>query len=96
MTVSRAWWRDRGSRDWPNIFGQFVDPADQDLAKIPYVRSTLQMDAPIPMDDLPAAPDRPRADLPEIAHRALVILVRELDALLSPVVTHLDRGISGT
>ncbi|GII93936.1 hypothetical protein [Sinosporangium siamense] len=93
LTVSRQWWRDRGWRDWPEIFGQFVEPARQDLAKVPYLRTVLHMDAPIPLDGLPPAPEVPGPDLAETAHRALVVLARELNALLGPVVEQLDAGV---
>ncbi|MEV4460920.1 hypothetical protein ACWEQG_26405 [Microbispora sp. NPDC004025] len=91
LTVSRDWWRDRGWRGWPEIFGQFVEPAEQDLAKVPHLRPTLLVDAPVPLEDLPAAPDGPAHDLAETAHRALTVLVRELNDLLAPVIAHLEQ-----
>lgn len=93
LTVSRDWWRDRGWRGWPEIFGQFVEPAEQDLAKVPHLRPTLLVDAPVPLEDLPATPDEPTRDLAETAHRALVVLVRELNDILAPIVTQLEQGL---
>ncbi|MEO3781979.1 hypothetical protein ABGB12_01510 [Actinocorallia sp. B10E7] len=90
LTASRRWWRDRGWRDWPKIFGHFVEPAEQDLAKVPYLRTVLRMDAPLPLADLPPAPEEPRPDLPGTAHRALVVVTRELNALLDPILAQLD------
>jgi len=90
LTWSRDWWRDRGWRDWPEVFGQFVEPAEQDLAKIPYVRATLRIDAPVPLDDLPAAPDGPGEDVEGTARRAVIVLVRELNELISPIVRQLE------
>ncbi|MFE9692490.1 hypothetical protein [Micromonospora sp. NPDC005806] len=58
LTWSRQWQRDRGWRDWPEVFGQFVTPADRDVTHTPHLRGTLQMKASLPLDDLPPAPDR--------------------------------------
>ncbi len=57
LTWSRQWWRDRGWRDWPQMFGQFVVPTEQDVARGPYLRATLIVEAPFPLDGLPAAPE---------------------------------------
>lgn len=91
LTWSRDWWRDRGWLDWPEVFGQFVEPAEQDLAKIPYVRATLRIDAPVPLEDLPAAPDGPGEDVEGTARRAVIVLVRELNELISPIVRQLEE-----
>jgi hypothetical protein len=90
LTASRAWWRDRGWQGWPEVFGQFVEPAARDVTKIPYVRPVLLVDVPIPLDDLPATPDGPVPGLPETATRALTVLVRELDALIAPILDQLE------
>ncbi|MEU6415643.1 hypothetical protein [Microbispora sp. NPDC046933] len=92
LTASRAWWRDRGWQGWPEIFGQYVEPAEQDLTKIPFVRPVLLVDAPLPLDDLPPAPEWPAEDLAELAHRALLVLVRELNRLIAPVITQIENG----
>ncbi|KAA9373158.1 hypothetical protein F5972_36450 [Microbispora cellulosiformans] len=96
LTASRAWWRDRGWEGWPEVFGQYVEPAERDLTKIPFVRPVLLVDAPLPLDDLPPAPDGPAEDLPELAHRALVVLVRELNRLIGPMIAQIESlGRSG-
>ena len=41
LTVSKAWWHDRGWQEWPQIFGQYVEPAQKDLAKHPFIRPAL-------------------------------------------------------
>lgn len=92
LTVSRDWGQDRGWQGWPEIFGQFVEPAEQDLAKAPHLRATLRVDAPLPLERLPAAPDVPDERLPDSAHRALVVLVSELNDLLGPVISRLESG----
>ncbi|MDL4776366.1 MULTISPECIES: hypothetical protein [Thermomonosporaceae] len=91
LTVSRTWWRDRGWQGWPEVFGQFVEPAEQDLAKAPHLRASLEMDAPVPLGRLPAAPDGLDGTLEETAHRALVVLVGELNELLAPIIAQLER-----
>lgn len=90
LTVSRTWWRDRGWHGWPEVFGQFVVPAEEDLTKIPYVRPVLLVDAPLPLDDLPPAPEGPGDEAAEAARRAIVVLVRELNALVGPILDQLD------
>jgi hypothetical protein len=95
LTVSRDWWQDRGWQGWPKVLGQVVDPTDQDLAKAPYLRTTVQVDAPVPLERLPAAPETPAGprrpdEVAETAHRALVVLVAELNALLTPIIARLD------
>ena len=86
---SKTWWRDQGWQEWPEIFGQFVTPSQADLAKIPYVRPVLLIDVPVPLDDLPPTPDAPGDDFPAAAHRALLVLVRELNRLVAPLITQL-------
>jgi hypothetical protein len=90
LTSSRTWWHDRGWRDWPETFGQFLQPADQELAKNAHLRASLLAEAPIPFDELPAAPEGPDADIAELARRAVIVLTRELNDLLAPVVQRLD------
>ncbi|RCG32755.1 hypothetical protein DQ384_04575 [Sphaerisporangium album] len=92
LTASREWWRDRGWREWPQTFGQFLDPTDQDLSRSPYLRPTLVIDAPIPLNALPPAPGGPAETLPETAHLAVTALVRELNALLTPIIRRLETA----
>jgi hypothetical protein len=89
LSRSKTWWRDQGWQGWPEIFGQFVTPSQADLAKVPYVRPVLLVDVPVPLDDLPPTPEAPGDDLPETAHRALLVLVRELDSLVAPLISQL-------
>lgn len=90
LQASKTWWRDNGWREWPDFFGQFVTPAKADLAKIPFVRPVLLVDVPLPLDDLPSTPDGPEQRFAETAHRALLVMVRELNRLVAPLVTQLD------
>jgi hypothetical protein len=91
LTVSRQWWRDRGWRDWPQTFGQYLEPTDRDLTRSPFLRTTLLVDAPIPLDALPPAPAAPAQDLPDIAHLAVTVLVKELNELLGPIIRQLEQ-----
>jgi hypothetical protein len=90
LSRSKAWWRDQDWQEWPEIFGQFVTPSQADLSKIPYVRPVLLVDVPVPLDDLPPTPEAAGPDLAETAHRALLVLVRELDRLVAPLLSQLD------
>jgi hypothetical protein len=90
LSVSKAWWHDRGWQEWPQVFGQFVEPAQRDLAKYPFIRPVLHMDVPVPLDNLPATPDGPDDTLAATAQRALSCIVRELNRFLAPVVAQLE------
>ncbi len=90
LTMSRAWWRDQGWRDWPEMFGQFVQPSAQDLSKSPHLRASLLAEVPVPLGGLPAAPDSPRRGVEETARRAVAVLVRELNEFLTPVIRQLE------
>ncbi len=92
LTVTREWWRDRGWRDWPQTFGQFLEPTDRDLTRSPFLRTTLLVDAPIPFGSLPPAPEAPSGRLPETARLAVAVLVKELNALLDPVIRRLETA----
>lgn len=93
LTWTREWCRDRGWRGWPELFGQYVPPSEQDLTRSPHLRATLLVQAPIPLDDLPAAPSGPNDELAQTARRALKALIRELNALLTPMIGQLDAGV---
>jgi hypothetical protein len=94
LTASRAWWRDRGWRGWPELFGQFVQPTARDLSHNPHLRATLLVEAPLPLDGLPAAPDPDAdpADVAAAAQRAVTVLVRGLSDLVGPVLQHLETS----
>ena len=92
LTWSRQWQRDRGWRDWPQMFGQYVTPTDQDLTRSPHVRALLQVEGPVPLGDLPPAPDGPDDAVVPAARRAVAVLVRELDDLLAPMIGQLETG----
>ncbi|GGK88688.1 hypothetical protein [Mangrovihabitans endophyticus] len=94
LTWSRQWERDRGWREWPQTFGQYVDPTDRDLTRNPHLRASLRIQAPVRLDDLPPAPDGPDTDDVEAtARRAVVVLVRELNDITDPVVDQLGTDI---
>lgn len=92
LTTTRAWWRDRGWRGWPELFGQFVQPSDQDLSRNPHLRATLLVEAPLPLDGLPATPEPGTGpdDVAAAAERAVAVLVRDLSDLVGPVLQQLD------
>jgi hypothetical protein len=94
LTWSRQWGRDRGWRDWPQLFGQYVAPSEQDLTRSPHLRASLLVQAPVRLDDLPPAPEGPDSnDVEQLAHRAVTVLVRELNELLNPIVDQLEADI---
>jgi hypothetical protein len=88
---NRSWWRDRGWRGWPELFGQYVDPTHQDVAKSPYLRGTIRVDAPVALAGLPMPPDDPD-EVQAAAQRAIVVLVRDLNDLIGPVIDQLDHA----
>ncbi len=88
LTASRTWWRDRGWRGWPELFGQFVQPSAQDLARHPHLRGTLLLETPLPLDGLPTPTEDRHVDA--AAERAVAVLVRHLDDVVRPVVEQLD------
>jgi hypothetical protein len=90
LTASRQWWRDRGWRDWPQTFGQYLEPTDQDLTHTPFLRTALLVDAPIPLGALPPAPAGPSETLAAIAGLAVGALVKELNELLNPIIRQLE------
>jgi hypothetical protein len=96
LTWSREWWRDRGWQDWPQTFGQYVVPTERDIAARPYLRTSLTVEAPLPLGGLPQAPASPDVRdevVVQAAQHAVTVLVRELNALLTPVVRQLDEGV---
>jgi len=96
LTWSKQWARDRGWRDWPQVFGQYVLPTPRDIAASPHLRASLNVEAPLPLEGLPVPPDEPDERRVEaLAQRAVTVLVRALDDLLHPLVTQLDGEISG-
>jgi hypothetical protein len=92
LTASREWWRDRGWRDWPQTFGQYLEPSHQDLTRSPFLRTTLLIDAPIPLGALPPAPAGPSDTLADTARLAVAALVKELNELLNPIIRRLETA----
>jgi hypothetical protein len=90
LAASQVWGQDRGWRGWPETFGQFLAPSQEELSRIPFVRPVLLVDAPLSLADLPPAPDAPGPGLPALAAHAVGVLVRELNDLLGPMVARLD------
>jgi hypothetical protein len=93
LTWTKQWVRDRGWRDWPQLFGQYVAPSDQDVTRSPHLRASLRVQAPVPVDDLPRAPEGPDDDVVHAARRAVTVLVRELNELLTPMIDQLETGV---
>lgn len=93
LTWTKEWWRDRGWRDWPQLFGQYVSPSERDLTRSPHLRALLLVEAPVRLDDLPAAPDGPDGALERTARRAVTVLVRELNELLTSMIGQLEAGV---
>jgi hypothetical protein len=88
----RAWCRDRGWRDWPQLFGQYAPPSERDLTLAPHLRASLLVQAPVPLDRLSPAPAGPADDAPATARLAVAAVVRELNDLLAPVISQLERA----
>lgn len=89
---SQAWTQDRGWRGWPETFGQFLAPSQEELSRVPHLRSTLTAEAPLSFAELPKLPDSPGPELPDLAERTVSVLVRELNDLLAPMVTQLGEA----
>ncbi|SHN43456.1 hypothetical protein [Cryptosporangium aurantiacum] len=79
-------------RGWANTFGQFVAPTDHDLARGPFLRASVLVEAPLPLAGLPDAPEGPVEGFEEDADRAVGVLVRAMDRLLAPVVAGLESS----
>jgi hypothetical protein len=90
LTRARQWTRDRGWRNWPQLFGQYVIPTERDLARVPHLRAQLTVEAPIPIDDLPCTPEHRDDRVEHAARHAVVVIVRELNELLGPMLSQLD------
>jgi len=92
LSQARAWCRDRGWRDWPQLFGQYAVPSERDLARAPHLRGSLLIQAPVPLDRLPPAPASPASDAPAAARRAVAAVVRELNDLIAPMISQLETA----
>ncbi|MCG5214763.1 hypothetical protein [Streptosporangium sp. KLBMP 9127] len=90
LTWTPDWQGDREWRDWPQTFGQFLEPSEQDLVKTSYLRAMLLIQTPIPLDGLPEAPQEPLDDLEETARRTVALLVRKLNEAITPIVRQLE------
>jgi hypothetical protein len=93
LTWTRQWGRDRGWRDWPQLFGQYAPPSEQDLTRSPHLRASLLVQAPVRFDDLPPAPAGPGDEVSRRAQLAVAVIVRELNDLISPMVQQLEAGL---
>ncbi|GLY33488.1 hypothetical protein [Kineosporia sp. NBRC 101731] len=92
LARTQVWGHDRGWKSWPAVLGHYLPPSPQELARFPFVRPVLLVDAPLPLTDLPPAPERPGPELAELAQRAVSVLTRELNDLLSPIINTLESG----
>ncbi|MEV4535852.1 hypothetical protein AB0J82_18710 [Asanoa sp. NPDC049518] len=95
LARSRQWTRDRGWRDWPQTFGQYLMPTDHDVARAPHLRTQMLVTATVPADRLPPAPEGPADDAAQATHHAVAVIARELDELLGPLLAQLDDKRSG-
>ncbi|MEV0719174.1 hypothetical protein [Asanoa sp. NPDC050611] len=96
LSRSRHWTHDRGWRDWPQTFGQYLTPTDHDLVRAPHLRTQVIVAAMIPPDRLPPPPDGPAAGVERAAQRAVAVVARELSDLLGPLLAQLDAGAPAT
>jgi hypothetical protein len=90
LARSQVWGQDRGWRGWPETFGQFLAPSQEELSRIPFVRPVLLIDAPLSLTDLPPVPEGPGPEVAGLAERTVAVLVRELNDLLGPMMGRLD------
>jgi hypothetical protein len=90
LAGSQVWGQDRGWRGWPETFGQFLVPSQQELSRFPHARTVLLVDAPLAVADLAPAPDGPGRDLPDLAASTVGVLVRKLNDVLGPMIGRLD------
>jgi hypothetical protein len=93
LTWTKQWQRDRGWHDWPRLFGQYTTPTEQDQTRRPYLRAMLQVEAPVPLDDLPPALEGPDDAVAATARRAVAVVTRELNELLAPMIGQLEAGV---
>jgi hypothetical protein len=91
LTWSPDWQGDREWRDWPQTFGQFLEPSHQDLVKTSYLRAMLLVQTPIPLEGLPGPPAGPHDDLEGTARRTVVLLTRRLNEAVGPIIRQLER-----
>jgi hypothetical protein len=91
LAKTHVWGQDRGWQGWPAVLGQFLAPSPEEVSRFPYVRPLLLIDAPLPLADLPPAPEEPGPELAELAIRAVSVLVRELNELLGPMLAQLEQ-----
>ncbi|SNY54479.1 hypothetical protein [Paractinoplanes atraurantiacus] len=90
LAGDQVWQQDRGWRGWPETFGQFLQPSQEELSRVPHVRSALLVDAPVQLGALPPVPDGPGPAMVDLAERAVTVLVREVNDLLGPMLTRLE------
>ncbi|MGC4816026.1 hypothetical protein [Micromonospora sp. DT63] len=93
LTWTKQWQRDRGWQDWPRMFGQYTTPSEQDVTRRPHLRALLQVEAPVPLGELPPAPAGPQDQVAAAARRAVTVLARELNDLLAPMIGQLEAGV---
>ncbi|SDR18561.1 hypothetical protein [Thermostaphylospora chromogena] len=91
LSWSPDWQGDREWRDWPQTFGQFLEPSEQDLVKTSYLRAMLLVQTPIPLEGLPDPPAGPDDDLEGTARRTVVLLARRLNEAVGPIIRQLER-----
>jgi hypothetical protein len=98
LASSREWQRGQWWRDWPAepSFGTgrdvYTEPTGQDLTKHPYLMASATLAFPLHPPVLPAAPTGPRDELEGKARRAVAALVTELNHVITPVISALERS----
>ncbi|GAB6903305.1 hypothetical protein [Kineosporia succinea] len=90
LAKTQVWGRDRGWKGWPVVMGQYLEPSPEELSRFPFVRPLLLIDAPVPLTDLPPAPEEAGPELAALATRAVSVLARELNELMGPVISALE------
>lgn len=85
-----------GGGYWRGWSGEFTGPTDEEVTRQPYALTTTRLMFTVPAGGLPVAPPREPSvvEVEGAAHRAVAVLVRELNAALAPVLVALGGGRS--
>lgn len=83
-------------RDWPHEyqFGSdryvWFEPGGEDLARSPYLLCTASLRFTVPSGALPEPPALPTGEFVSVCQTAVAELVRELNAIVGPVIDRIE------
>jgi hypothetical protein len=89
-----GWWGDWEQQSLIGAAPYFRGPDEQEAAARPYLLTTATLAFPLPLHAgvLPLAPAGPRDGLVPAAQAAVAMLVRAMNAIVSPVITAVEEG----